>query len=71
MYDSRERSNMANASRYLMAGVAGFLVWELLALVLGNQPNSAKILQLVVREDGQPRIIQRDRQVVVADVPTT
>lgn len=71
MYDSRELSDMANASRYLMAGVAGFLVWELLALVLGNQANSAKSLQLVVRGDGEPRIIQRDRRVVITGVATT
>ncbi len=61
---------MANPSRYLMAVVAGVLVWEVLALVLGNQPNSAKILQLVIRDDSEQRIIQRDREIVITDEPT-
>ena len=55
---------MANPSRSLVAVVAGFLIWEMLALVLGNQPNSTKILQLVIR-GGKPRVIQRDREIVV------
>ena len=55
---------MANPSRSLVAVVAGFLIWEMLALVLGNQPNSTKILQLVIR-GGEPRLIQRDREIVV------
>jgi hypothetical protein len=51
--------------------VAGFLIWETLALVLGNQPNSTKILQLATRHSGEPRLIQRDRHiVVVSDEPT-
>jgi hypothetical protein len=42
----------------------------MLALVLGNQPNSTKIVQLATRRDGEPRVIQRDRHMVVADDPT-
>ena len=62
---------MANPSRSLIAVVAGFLIWEMLALVLGNQPNSTKILQLAMRRDGEPRVFQRDRHiVVVADDPS-
>jgi hypothetical protein len=62
---------MANPSRSLIAVVAGFLIWEMLALVLGNQPNSTKILQLAMRREGEPTVIQRDRRiVVVADDPT-
>ena len=62
---------MAKPSRSLIAVVAGFLIWEMLALVLGNQPNSTKILQLAMRRDGEPRVIQRDRHiVVVADDPS-
>jgi hypothetical protein len=55
---------MANPSRSLIAVVAGFLIWEMLALVLGNQPNSTMILRLVVR-GGEPRVVQRDREIVV------
>lgn len=61
---------MANPSRSLIAVVAGFLIWEMLALVLGNQPNSTKILQLAMRRSDEPKVIQRDRHVVVADEPT-
>jgi hypothetical protein len=62
---------MANPSRSLIAVVAGLLMWEMLSLVLGNQPNSTKILQLAMRREGEPTLIQRDRRiVVVADDPT-
>jgi len=61
---SKEGIEVANSSRSLIAVVAGFLIWEMLALVLGNEPNSTKILQLVVR-GGQPRVVQRDREIVV------
>lgn len=54
---------MANPSRSLIAVVAGFLIWEMLALVLGNQPNTTMILRLVVR-GGEPRVVQRDREIV-------
>ena len=57
-------SRQAKPSRSLIAVVAGFLIWEMLALVLGNQPNSTKILQLVVR-GGEARVVQRDREIVV------
>ncbi len=55
---------MANPSRSLIAVVAGFLIWEMLALVLGNQPNSTMILRFVVR-GGEPRVVHRDREIVV------
>lgn len=61
---------MANPSRSLIAVLAGFLMWEMLALVLGNQPNSTRIVQLAMRRDSEPRLIQRDRHIVVADDPT-
>jgi len=61
---------MANPSRSLIAVVAGFLIWEMLALVLGNQPNSTKILRLAIRSDGEPMVIQRDRHIVVTDDPS-
>lgn len=55
---------MANPSRSLIAVVAGILIWEMLALVLGNQPNSTMILRFVVR-GGETRMVQRDQKVVV------
>lgn len=61
---------MANPSRSLIAVLAGFLMWEMLALVLGNQPNSTRIVQLAMRRDSEPRLIQHDRHIVVADDPT-
>lgn len=61
---------MAKLSRSLITVVAGFLIWEMLALVLGNQPNSTKILQLARRRGDEPQVFQRDRHVVVADEPT-
>lgn len=61
---------MAIPSRSLIAVVAGFLIWEMLALVLGNQPNSTKLLQLATRRNGDPTLIQSDRHVVVTDDPT-
>lgn len=68
---SEEDIELANPSRSLIPVVAGFLTWETLALVLGNQPNSTKILQLAKRHSGEPRLIQRDRHiVVVSDEPT-
>lgn len=66
------QEDMANPSRSFVAVLAGFLIWELLALVLGNQPNSTKILRLVSRRsEDEPRMVQRDREIViVADEPT-
>jgi len=61
---SKEDIKMANPSRSLIAVAAGFLIWETLALVLGNQPNSTKILQLATR-GGQPRVVQRDQGIGV------
>jgi hypothetical protein len=66
----QEGIEMAIPSRSLIAVVAGFLIWEMLALVLGNQPNSTKLLQLATRRNGDPTLIQSDRHVVVTDDPT-
>jgi len=61
---------MAIPSRSLIAVVSGFLIWEMLALVLGNQPNSTKLLQFAMRRNGEPTLIQRDRHIVITDDPT-
>jgi len=45
---------MSRTLRYAVAGFVGFLVWELLALVLGNQPNAVYLRRLVV---GETRVI--------------
>ena len=67
---SQEDIDMTIPPRSLIAVVAGFLIWEMLALALGNQPNSTKMLQLAMRRSGEPRVIQRDRHIVVTDDPT-
>jgi len=61
---------MAIPSRSLIAVVAGFLIWEMLALVLGNHPNSTKLLQFATRRNSAPTLIQRDRHIVITDDPT-
>ena len=50
----QERISMSRTSRYVVASAAGFLVWEFLALVLGNQPNVVFLRRLVV---GERRVI--------------
>ena len=45
---------MPRVSKYAVASVAGFLIWEVLALVLGNQPNAVFLRRLVV---GERRVI--------------
>lgn len=67
---SQEDIEMTIPSRSLIAVVAGSLIWEMLALALGNQPNSTKMHQRAIRRSGDPRVIQRDRHIGVTDDPT-
>lgn len=39
-----------NLSKYLASILAGFLIWEVLALVLGNQPNAVFVRRIVIGE---------------------
>lgn len=45
---------MSRLFKYAVASLAGFLIWELLALVLGNQPNAVFVRRLIV---GERRVI--------------
>ena len=45
---------MPRLIKYAVVSLAGFLIWELLALVLGNQPNAVFVRRLVV---GERRVI--------------
>jgi uncharacterized membrane protein YuzA (DUF378 family) len=38
---------MTNSLKSLVASIAGFLSWELLALVFGNQPNISTVCQII------------------------
>jgi hypothetical protein len=49
-------------AKYVTAILVGFLIWELIALVLGNQPNVVFVRRLVVGERGR-------RQPVAHEVP--
>lgn len=40
--------DVANSSKYAIAILAGFLLWKLVALVLGNQPNTLHAVRSMV-----------------------
>ena len=46
----KSRSGKVDVVKYVTAILAGFLIWELIALVLGNQPNVVFVRRLVAGE---------------------